>query len=260
VEKEAEKLRQKAMARFELEVREAQEEIARTIRELQKGKGATMVTAAAAREKVNQVVRKVREQAPVPVDPLQTARPVDPARLKVGDRVLVASLKREGTVQTLPEQDGGLLEVLVGGLRVKVWMDDLRQPPAGGAGMKPADKPTWSKAEARAPRPSPGDFTPQEPLAGMVPGADELEHAFQTSKNTLDLRGARVDEGLDQVERFLDKASLRGERVVFIIHGHGTGAMKAAVRDYLNNSAYVERHQPGGKGQGGDGATVVALR
>ena len=83
--------------------------------------------------------------------------------------------------------------------------------------------------------------------------------AFQNAGNTLDLRGHRVDEALAKMEAFLDRAALDGRSPVFIIHGHGTGALRAAVREQLARSVYVRRSQPGGKGQGGDGVTVIEL-
>ena len=46
---------------------------------------------------------------------------------------------------------------------------------------------------------------------------------------------------------------------LFILHGHGTGALKKVVREYLAASPYVRRWAPGGKGQGGDGVTIVEL-
>ena len=77
---------------------------------------------------------------------------------------------------------------------------------------------------------------------------------------TLDLRGYRVEEALDEVEAYLDKASLVNLTPVTIIHGHGTGAMKAAVRDYLKTSPYVAKYRPGEDSEGGDGVSVVDLK
>jgi DNA mismatch repair protein MutS2 len=48
--------------------------------------------------------------------------------------------------------------------------------------------------------------------------------------------------------------------VAFLVHGHGTGALREAVRDTLAQSGYVERIRAGGSGEGGDGVTVVFLR
>ena len=84
--------------------------------------------------------------------------------------------------------------------------------------------------------------------------------AMQTGANTLDLRGQRADEALGELEAFLDRTALEGADTVFIIHGHGTGALRKVVREYLATSPYVERFRPGGKGEGGDGVAVVSLR
>ena len=78
--------------------------------------------------------------------------------------------------------------------------------------------------------------------------------------NTLDLRGVRVEDGLDRLDEYLDKASLANLSPVTIIHGHGTGAMKSAVRDYLATSPYVAKFRPGGDTEGGDGVSVVDIK
>jgi len=84
--------------------------------------------------------------------------------------------------------------------------------------------------------------------------------SMQNRANTLDLRGQRADEALGELEAFLDRTALEGADVVFVIHGHGTGALRKVVREYLATSPYVERFRPGGKGEGGDGVSVVSLR
>ena len=77
---------------------------------------------------------------------------------------------------------------------------------------------------------------------------------------TLDLRGIKVEDGLDELENYLDKASLANLTPVTIIHGHGTGAMKSAVRTYLAESPYVKEFHPGGETDGGDGVSIVDLK
>jgi DNA mismatch repair protein MutS2 len=84
--------------------------------------------------------------------------------------------------------------------------------------------------------------------------------AVQTRSNSVDLRGQRADEALRQLEAFLDQAALAGTDSIFVIHGHGTGALRRAVREYLAISPYVERFRPGGPGEGGDGVSVVSVR
>jgi DNA mismatch repair protein MutS2 len=83
---------------------------------------------------------------------------------------------------------------------------------------------------------------------------------LQSRANSLDLRGQRADEALAELEAFLDRSALEGADTVFVIHGHGTGALRKVVREYLATSPYVERFRPGGAGEGGDGVSVVSLR
>jgi DNA mismatch repair protein MutS2 len=75
----------------------------------------------------------------------------------------------------------------------------------------------------------------------------------------LDLRGMRVDEGLDRLERYLNQAARARLPFVRIIHGRGTGAMRSAVRDALAAHPIVGSSRPGEGNEGGDGVTVVKL-
>lgn len=76
---------------------------------------------------------------------------------------------------------------------------------------------------------------------------------------SLDLRGARVDEALDGLARYLDDAALAGLDRVTIIHGLGTGALRDAVRAAAATHPLVKSFRPGERGEGGDGATIVSL-
>jgi DNA mismatch repair protein MutS2 len=75
----------------------------------------------------------------------------------------------------------------------------------------------------------------------------------------LDLRGKRVEEALEAVERRLDSAFLASMPFVRVIHGKGTGRLREAVREALDGSPYVASFRPGERGEGGDGVTVVDL-
>lgn len=86
-----------------------------------------------------------------------------------------------------------------------------------------------------------------------------IDSVLPTRDNTVDVRGHLVDTALEHVERFIDKAWRDDERVVVIIHGHGTGRIKAALREFLQNCSYSLRFRPGTSGEGGDGATIVVL-
>jgi DNA mismatch repair protein MutS2 len=75
--------------------------------------------------------------------------------------------------------------------------------------------------------------------------------------SSLDLRGARVDEALDALNRYLDDAGLAGLDSVIVIHGMGTGAVRDAVRATAADHPLVKSIRPGQRGEGGDGATIV---
>jgi DNA mismatch repair protein MutS2 len=77
--------------------------------------------------------------------------------------------------------------------------------------------------------------------------------------SSLDLRGARVDEALEALGRYLDDASLAGLDKVLIIHGMGTGALRDAVRAEAASHPLVKGVRAGERGEGGDGASIVTL-
>ena len=86
----------------------------------------------------------------------------------------------------------------------------------------------------------------------------QLDRA-RTVASSLDLRGAKVVEALEALDRYLDDAGLAGLEQATIIHGLGTGALRDAVRDHATGHPLVTSWRPGGRGEGGDGATVVTF-
>jgi len=89
------------------------------------------------------------------------------------------------------------------------------------------------------------------------PGVDDAP--IPTRDATCDLRGLRVDDALSMARTFLDRALNDSRNVVFLLHGHGTGALRDALRKELASSPYVERFRGAGPDQGGEGVTVVWL-
>ncbi len=75
----------------------------------------------------------------------------------------------------------------------------------------------------------------------------------------LNLIGQRVEEALDESDRFLDRALLEGKQAVRIIHGFGTGTLRKALRDHLRKHPAVRSSRPGAENEGGDGATIAVL-
>lgn len=77
---------------------------------------------------------------------------------------------------------------------------------------------------------------------------------------TLNVIGARVDEALERIDRALDQAAAAGITRLRVLHGHGTGRLKNAIRVHLAASPYVESHRPGEDVEGGDAVTIVVLK
>ena len=75
----------------------------------------------------------------------------------------------------------------------------------------------------------------------------------------LDLRGARAEEALAELDRYLNSAAVAGHDRVRVVHGKGTGALRTAVREALRGHPLVREQSPAGPAEGGDGATIVRL-
>jgi len=96
--------------------------------------------------------------------------------------------------------------------------------------------------------------------ASLARASDAAPRALEAPPLRLDVRGLRAEEAVREVESFLDQAFRNGDPGVLVLHGHGTGALKQAIRDYLEESPYVRMYRPGESHEGGDGVTVVGLR
>jgi DNA mismatch repair protein MutS2 len=75
-----------------------------------------------------------------------------------------------------------------------------------------------------------------------------------------DIRGMRADDAIRAVDAFLDDAFRAGHETAIIVHGHGTGALKQAIREHLDASRYVKVFRPGDSHEGGDGVTVASFQ
>ena len=84
--------------------------------------------------------------------------------------------------------------------------------------------------------------------------------ATRALSTELDIRGHAIDEGLMELDNFLDGAVMSGIEVVTVIHGKGTGALKNAVRQHLKTHRGVKEFRRGVYGEGEDGVTVVTLK
>ncbi|CAN5785184.1 endonuclease MutS2 [soil metagenome] len=165
----------------------------------------------------------------------EPAPPPTQRTLVPGDRVR-ARAGWQGRLVSIDEKQGqATLEA--GALRVSVPLDELELLPAGepAAGRR-------------------GEFGPQ--LSPQVPARPKGPPP-RAVPSALDVRGARVEEAVEMLERYVDHASLAGSSRVTVIHGHGSGALRDALRELLSRHALVRSWRPGEQGEGGDGATIV---
>ena len=175
-----------------------------------------------------------------------------PGELDTGVIVLVPRLGGLGTVSATPK--GGKVSVQVGSLKLTVDESELLIPERR-AGSPQKTKP---KEEIRGYRKAfPSAIATSDP--GDTGPAEKIPAVIRTAGNTLDLRGERVDAAIALAEKFLDDAMRTSQESVFFIHGHGTGALRSALRDHLATFPGVTSQRPGQPNEGGDGVTVVAL-
>lgn len=159
-------------------------------------------------------------------------RPVDPAAVRPGDAVYVATLGQKGTVLSVQGKD---LFVQLGLMKTTV----------SAANCRAVDGQSGLSRRALQPKSRPKDMN--------------FAKAQNVSRQ-IDIRGMLVDEAEGVVAKFLDDALLAGLSQVLVIHGKGTGALRKGIRAYLKGHRSVQDISVGELNEGGDGATVVQLR
>jgi DNA mismatch repair protein MutS2 len=224
IEAERRQVLDKARAEGELEVAVLRQNLEELRSRLEKARQPL----AAIRE-IEKQVDQFEEKIEAPVeraDPKTPSGRVLPFHL--GERVNIESLHTEGVITVLTETEA---EVRVGNLRVRSRLSDLRH--TGQVSILEEWKPE-----------SMGEILS---LGGESPGLE------------LSLRGKLVEDGLDELEKYLEKAFSAGLPFVRIIHGKGTGKMRAAVRSALKDNPYVTSFEEGGEKEGGSGVTIAKL-
>ena len=93
-----------------------------------------------------------------------------------------------------------------------------------------------------------------------VKNTDDFILSKTSVKLELNIIGKHVDEAMPEVEKYLDDCRLKHFKQVRIIHGMGTGALRDAVRDYLDRCDFVDSYRSGDQHEGSTGATVVILK
>lgn len=166
-------------------------------------------------------------------------RRVPPEALVPGARVKLRGIARRGVV--LSKLGAEAADVQVGSLRMRVSADDVEAVEAASP-----SKSTVTLKRGNAPQRE----RERRPKVGLGPSAVA----------ELQVRGLRVEDALERVDKFLDEASLAGHTQVRIVHGIGKGALKKALAEFLAEHPHVQSSREAEPEQGGAGVTAVTLR
>ncbi len=183
---------------------------------------------------IEQKAQAIQEQIEAPVE--RQAASNRPSSFALGERVFLPTLKSDGIITALAESDA---EVQIGSLRVRARLADLEKPEAAPAQPVRGAKPNRSAAE---------------PVPPSAPNAPRRSPGIE-----INLRGKLVEDGLDDLEKYLEKAYSAGLPFVRIVHGKGTGRMREAVRTALHDSPYVKSFEEAHDNEGGAGVTIAKL-
>jgi DNA mismatch repair protein MutS2 len=225
--------REKALAAMSADLetafRDAREEIAAVVRSLQRGEPDGRA-ANVARQRLDEIRRRTErvehaERGPSEPSP---AVSIDWDALEPGAELVLEGIASAATLLEPPDARGRLA-VRVGGARM--WVSKSRVRDARGARSRPAP---------RAP-------------AGVERGGES------EAPSECDLRGLRVDEALERADAHLHRVLGSGRPSITFIHGHGTGALRSAIRAWLRQAPGVSDFGPGEPNAGGNGVTVVRL-
>jgi len=185
-------------------------------------------------DEVDDVVTSLEEEVAEPIvremPSKRVRKPKGPLRL--GEKVHLRSIDQDGVVTAIGEEE---IEVQVGRLRIRARNSDVVR---NGVDESPQEE------------------KPRKERSGRI----TLPSRVESPGVELDIRGQRVDEGLDALDRYLEKAYLAGLPFVRIIHGKGTGRLRESVRQALGSSPHVKDFETGGRTEGGEGVTVAHLK
>ncbi|MCP4003350.1 MAG: hypothetical protein GY725_04065 [bacterium] len=228
---------------LEAAYKNAQSEIADVVRDLQRerpSEPATRRAAGQAATLAQMSLADIRERTAqvekVHAEPQSAGKEPTPELLSIGVRVELVGLPGEAVVLEAPDKRNRLA-VRVGGARMNIALERVAKV------LGPVRARTGKKSESHSV--TRVERAPEEPLSGST-----LE---------CDLRGLRVDEALERAEAHLARGLGHSENRLRLIHGHGTGALRDAIRSWLRNVPEAVEFGPGGPREGGNGVTIVVL-
>ena len=180
--------------------------------------------------KLNQGIRSLEDMAD-PVHKKEKEHYVLPRPLKIGDAVLIFDIDKQATVIGLPK-NSDQVEVQAGIMKTRVPLSNLR---------------LMEQEKVKTPQASSGR------------GA-RTDRAHAKVVRELDIRGQTAMEALLDVDNFIDAAVMAGVHQLSIIHGKGTGVLRAAVQQHLKKHPSVKSYRLGVFGEGESGVTIVELK
>ena len=161
--------------------------------------------------------------------------------LKAGDKVFVKTMGQEGVVQSVRENKGEA-EILCGSLRIRSKISELCAV-IHSANTQTAQKSKWKTKQA-------GEKV--QIKKSLVPKSSSMLE--------INLLGLTVHEAIPEIEAFLDGAVIANLEEVRIVHGMGTGKLRAGVHEYLRTHPNVESYRLGKYGEGDTGVTIVKIK
>ena len=164
---------------------------------------------------------------------------ISPKKLKIGDGVKVLTMNLKGTVSTLPNAKGDLY-VQMGILRSLVNIKDLE---------------LLDEASVSGPGLDPAVLKRNNTGSGKI----KMAKSFSVSPE-VNLIGMTTDEAMPVLDKYLDDAYLAHLPQVRVVHGRGTGALRAAVHKHLKKLKYVKEFRLGEFGEGDTGVTIVTFK
>lgn len=184
------------------------------------------------RSKANSALNSMSDRAN-PVIEKKKSKYVLPRELRVGDTVRLMDIGNTGTVISLPDA-GGNCVVQIGMMKTRTKTDNLEL------------------ILEQAP--------PKKKQSGSNIKKSVQSNMTRKSSFEVDIRGMMTDEGIMEVDRFIDSCLLGGIETITIIHGKGTGALRAAVHQFLKHNKHVKSYRLGAYGEGEAGVTVAELK
>ena len=162
------------------------------------------------------------------------AESVDPERLQSGARIRVRGFSKPVIFRRL---DGSSAEIEAGPLRMKVAVDEITGVEGAAASSKTS-----------------------APASGRQSITVTAQPAEGAESDEINVIGMTVEEATGKLDKFLDDAALAQKPRVRIIHGHGTGALRKGIGEFLSSHPLVEKHSFESEERGGKAVTVVELQ